>query len=90
MKVLAALMAKRVLVVPQAPASSLILRVPVPEIPIPEIVTRESASPSFTPKLAIPFRTTPPERTRLLAVSPRAKRAMLPALRFTGPDWVSV
>ena len=83
-------MAKSVLVVVQAKASSLIARLPVPEIPVPEIVTRESASPPLTLMLPAPFRTTPPVRMILLAASPRVKRTTLPALRFTAPDWVSV
>ena len=89
-KVPAALIATRPLVTPQVPASSLSARLPVPEMPVPEMVRSESASPLERLRLALPFRTTPPVRMRLLAESPNAKRAMLPALRLTAPLWVRV
>ena len=89
-KVLGALIAMRPLVTPQAPDSSLSARSPVPVKPVPLMVSRESASPPATVKLALPLRLTPPLRIRLLAASSNLKRATLVPPKLTNPDWVTV
>ena len=89
-KVLGALIAIRPLVTPQAPDSSLSARLPVPVKPVPLMVSRESASPPVTVKLALPLRLTPPLKIRLLATSSILKRATLVPPKLTNPDWVTV